>query len=449
MLRIVPETTDWKQKYRESLLEMEAEERRWRQIEQALRRLVGRLCAAGMGVSAQLDDELSALAAANRRGAPAEELESLFGSLTVTIVALDAIAPIIPAPAVGAPRWDATRAAVAAVLEALQEMSAGPAQDELLRQLPRAEGDAALAAVVERAASIIHELSGSIARERLQSAAVLSELTERLEEVAEYVAQSGEAARAGFEDTDGLNEGVLSEVRELSVEVRHAMDLTVLQSRVSARLEKVARRVQEFRTREAARREETARRTARMHERIASLEHEAQDLHRRLDREKHGARIDSLTGLANRKSFDERLAHEIAQPGDLPMALLLLDVDNFKTINDSYGHRGGDRVLQTIASRLAAGVRPEDFIARIGGKEFVVLASGLNREEALHLADGLRSAVEALKFHSRGTPVRVTLSCGLTELKPSDAPAAVFDRADAALYRAKRQGKNLCLADYR
>jgi diguanylate cyclase len=156
-----------------------------------------------------------------------------------------------------------------------------------------------------------------------------------------------------------------------------------------------------------------------------------------------------LTRLANRKSFDERLAHEIAHPGDQPMTLLLLDVDDFKAINDSYGHRGGDRVLQTVASCLAGGARPEDFIARVGGEEFVVLASGLSREEALRLADGLRAAVEALKFHFRGTPVRVTVSCGLTELKIPDTSGAAFDRADAALYRAKRQGKNVCLADYR
>src|ERR1700743_1783575 len=96
------DSTDWKQKYRDSLLEMEAEEARWRQVEQVLRRLVGRLCAAGMGVNPQLDDELVALAAANRRNADADELARLAESLTTTVVAVDAEAPIptitFPAP---------------------------------------------------------------------------------------------------------------------------------------------------------------------------------------------------------------------------------------------------------------------------------------------------------------------------------------------------------------
>jgi diguanylate cyclase len=441
----VTETTDWKQKYRDSLVEMEAEERRWRQVEQALRRLVGRLCAAAMGISAQLDDELSTLAAANRRNAPAEELESLFGSLTVTIAAVDAIAPVIPAAAATGARLDATRTALAAVLKALREASGDPAQDELLAQLPRLEGDAALAALVERTADMIRDLAESIARERLKSAAILSEVTERLEEVAQFVAEAGNASHVGFEDTDQVNEGVMSEVRELSQEVRHATDLTTLQSRVSARLEKVTQQVQDFRAREAARREEMADRTARMHARIEDLEREAQDLYQRLNREKLGARIDTLTRLANRRSFDERLARDIAQRGDAPVALLLFDVDDFKAINDSYGHRAGDRVLQVVARSLAASLRAEDFIARIGGEEFVALVPA-SREAALQVANQMRRSVETLKLHFRGAPVRISVSCGLTELKAQDSPDGAFDRADAALYRAKRQGKNLCIA---
>src|SRR5450755_2364082 len=88
------DTHDWKQKYRDSLVEMQAEEEHWRQAERVLRRLIGRLCAAGMGVDPQLDDELSALAAANRRNADAEELARMADSLTTTVVAVDTVAPV-------------------------------------------------------------------------------------------------------------------------------------------------------------------------------------------------------------------------------------------------------------------------------------------------------------------------------------------------------------------
>jgi diguanylate cyclase len=185
-----------------------------------------------------------------------------------------------------------------------------------------------------------------------------------------------------------------------------------------------------------------------MRKRIAELERETGDLHSRLDNEKQGARIDPLTGIANRKAFEERIAQEIAQaPGtEAAVVMLLWDLDNFKAINDSYGHRAGDRVLQSVAACFMAAVRGNDFVARIGGEEFVMLLSGTKIAQAMLIANQVRSAVEALRFHFRGTPVRVTVSCGLTELQQSDAAEAAFDRADAALYRAKQTGKNLCVA---
>ncbi|HXP26812.1 MAG TPA: GGDEF domain-containing protein, partial [Steroidobacteraceae bacterium] len=157
---------------------------------------------------------------------------------------------------------------------------------------------------------------------------------------------------------------------------------------------------------------------------------------------------DPLTGIANRKSFEERFAQEIAQKPrtDLALVMLLWDLDNFKVINDSYGHRAGDRVLQSVAACFMAAVRGNDFVARIGGEEFVMLLNGAKVEQALFIANQVRSAVEALRFHFRGTPVRVTVSCGLTQVKEDDGAEAAFDRADAALYRAKRGGKNVCVA---
>jgi len=185
-----------------------------------------------------------------------------------------------------------------------------------------------------------------------------------------------------------------------------------------------------------------------MRARIADLEKETQELHSKLDLEKHGARLDPLTGVANRKSFDERFAQEIARraDGSTPLVMLLWDIDSFKVINDTYGHRAGDRVLQSVAACFISALRVSDFVARIGGEEFAVLLTGLNLADAVNIANQVRTAVEALRFHFRGTPVRVTVSCGITELHQIDASEAAFDRADAALYRAKNGGKNLCVA---
>jgi diguanylate cyclase len=181
--------------------------------------------------------------------------------------------------------------------------------------------------------------------------------------------------------------------------------------------------------------------------RVADLEREALELQSKLNQEKFGARHDPLTLVANRKSFDERLAQIMLgqAQGALPVAMLLWDLDNFKLINDSYGHRAGDRVLKSVATCFVSGLRAEDFVARIGGEEFIILLTGLTFAKAQQIAEELRLGVAALRFHFRGTPVRVTASCGLTELQPDDTGSAAFDRADAALYRAKHNGKNQCV----
>ncbi|MEA3134789.1 MAG: diguanylate cyclase [Gammaproteobacteria bacterium] len=445
------ESSDWKQKYRDSLREMESEEKRWRQIEQALRRLVGRLCAAGMGVDPQLDDELVALAAANRRNADAAELEKLAASLTTAVVAVDAVSPvptIITAAVVVTP-WDSTCVAAGKILQCLRSLIIDDAAAmDLIARLAQAKSDADLAAILEKSAELLHSHGETLARERLQAAAVLGDVTIRLEEMAGYLTESGDEARSRFADTASVNDTVMSQVRELRVEADAATELHVLQTIVSARLATVTKQVLDFRSREESRLLQHADRAERMRARISDLEREAQELHSKLDREKHGARLDPLTRLANRKSFDERFAQEVVRrsQSDLPVTMLLWDLDNFKVINDSYGHRAGDRVLQSVATCFMSGLRAEDFVARIGGEEFVILLTGLPFARALCIADELRMGVEALRFHFRGTPVRITVSCGLTELRLGDAAGDAFDRADTALYRAKHGGKNACVA---
>jgi diguanylate cyclase len=444
---IVSETSDWKQKYRGALVEMEADEARWRKIEQVLRRLIGRLCAAGMGVNPQLDDELMALAAANRRNADAEELAKLSESLTTTVVAVDAVAPV---PTITFATTDTqTRVAIRTLLERLPASpSSASSGAALISELAYAKNDQGLASILMRAADLIYEHAEHLARERLQTAALLSQVTSRLEEMGGYLTESSSANRTRFEESQSHSDSMMSEMRGITNEVSGATELVALQSLVTQRLEHVAKQVSDFRAREDDRMLEYSGRAERMRARIADLERETSDLNSKLANEKQGARLDPLTGVANRKSFDERLVQEMARGprADHPLAMLLWDLDSFKFINDSFGHRAGDRVLQSVASCFMAALRSGDFVARIGGEEFVVLLNGVRVGEAMRIANQVRSAVEALRFHFRGTPVLVTVSCGITELQEGDAPEAAFDRADAALYRAKKAGKNLCVA---
>ena len=142
------------------------------------------------------------------------------------------------------------------------------------------------------------------------------------------------------------------------------------------------------------------------------------------------------------------LAEELARMPRFhtPAALLLWDIDRFKAVNDNYGHRVGDAVLREVAACLAGRLRATDMVARFGGEEFVVLLFGASLTEAMEIAEEMRHTIASLGFHFKGTPVPVTASCGLTDLRDGDSASTAFDRADRALYRAKDSGRDRCLS---
>ncbi len=445
----VSETSDWKQKYRDTVLEMEAEQKRWQQIEKVLRRLINRLCAAGMGVNETLDTELAEVAAANRRSAEVDELETLVSTLTTAVTAVDQVAPILPRSANGG-RWESACAATGLLLDRLaqSETDIDTKAGALRVELTKARTDAELAAILGHAADLVQARNAMAEGERQQAATVLSAVNLRLEELLEYFDSSADASRAGHEDTAQLDARLMTQVRELSDGSNQATDLASLQALVTQGLESVGQSVREFREREERRLLEQNAQAEEMRRRVASLEGETRALNEKLAAERDRARIDPLTNICNRKAFDERLAQEIARRAITqgPVSLLVWDIDDFKTINDTYGHRAGDRVLQTVAKYLAQGIQSTDFVARIGGEEFTMVLIGPALEAAQQIADELRETIASLRLHFRGTPVHVTISCGITPLLDHDTPGRAFERADAALYKAKNGGKNSCFA---
>lgn len=161
-----------------------------------------------------------------------------------------------------------------------------------------------------------------------------------------------------------------------------------------------------------------------------------------------GATVDALTGLINRRSFLERLEGEVSATHrhSLQACLGMVDVDHFKAVNDTYGHAAGDVVLVEVAQRLAKHVRQEDVVARFGGEEFVVLLRHTDLAGAVVLLDRLRGFVSdtpILVPTSEGQqPIQVTFSAGLTQIDPASSSEQLLERADVALYQAKRLGRD-------
>lgn len=154
---------------------------------------------------------------------------------------------------------------------------------------------------------------------------------------------------------------------------------------------------------------------------------------------------DEYTGLPNRRAFMRRLQDEIgrAQRYGSPLALALLDLDEFKAINDAYGHAAGDEVLRSYAAHVLSILRHHDLVARYGGEEFAVLLPNTSLDGAMAALSKVRSRAQAIRCNVDGKELRVpTFSAGLTLYTPGDLHTTLVDRADRALYRAKRLGRN-------
>ena len=170
---------------------------------------------------------------------------------------------------------------------------------------------------------------------------------------------------------------------------------------------------------------------------LSEQQHQIDDL-------RTAVRIDGLTQLANRTYFDEKLNEMIIlhkRYGD-PFSLMMIDLDNFKSINDSYGHPAGDRVLKGVALKIKASLRGSDFLARFGGDEYALILVKSDVKAATEVAWKLCEEVRASRFILDSTTLTMTLSIGVAEACGGDDEETLLKRADEALYRAKEAGRN-------
>jgi diguanylate cyclase len=184
-----------------------------------------------------------------------------------------------------------------------------------------------------------------------------------------------------------------------------------------------------------------------MESRLTSSRKEIAALQQNLEEVRAESMTDPLSGLSNRKFFDRSMAKMIAEMREKSdtMTLLILDIDHFKSFNDTYGHLTGDQVLRLVAQTIKQCIKGRDVAARYGGEEFAVLLPMTRLRQGLTVADQIRRAVmsKELKKKSTGEVLgRVTISIGVATLTEEDSAHSLFDRADACLYAAKRAGRN-------
>ena len=177
---------------------------------------------------------------------------------------------------------------------------------------------------------------------------------------------------------------------------------------------------------------------------IQEMSKEVEDLDKRLKRVALDADTDALTGIYNRRAFNKKLSESLSK-AKKPLSLIMIDIDHFKKLNDQHGHLTGDKVLKFVASLIGKNIRGQDYLARFGGEEFVIILPDTALESALCVANNIRNylANQALYDSSKDMQLgRLTLSMGVASRQDKDTPEKLIGRADKCLYLAKEKGRN-------
>lgn len=280
--------------------------------------------------------------------------------------------------------------------------------------------------------------------ERNTAKAFLSTLSNTLATVQSAVKTTLELNIESNKKQDKLNGLLQKQITEMTSDLGKATSLSNIKIDINEKLTLIASTLQKKSTLEAEQQHALNQQMQDMANKVEKLEQQSKTFEKRIKEQQDKSMQDSLTKLANRAAFDDFYAKAMMKFHDNPyeLAIVVLDLDDFKRINDTYGHIAGDKTLQVIANTLKKQISDKAFIARYGGEEFVLVISDNDKNSVLQILELIRKQVERLPFKFKNDKVTMTMSIGVSHINENDNIHTSFERADEALYKAKAQGKN-------
>ncbi len=453
------EGEDWRRRYLDTLQTLEERDERLGTAEELLRLALGRLTLAAEKAYPPLEARLSALRQEvkaapegrlplNRLLAQLNELVGELRTLETRSEEVEREPHVVPA---GAPELDDRAALARRFLAVLLEKvvlthELEQRKSDLLETLGL-PGAGTATVLIDRAADLINDMRKQLEHEKDDLAGFLKQLTATLNELDRDVQSDIDLLRDETGTRLALHDAMDSQMRGLEQDITAVSDVDQLKAIISTRLDRLRAHMTSLRESEDRLLQRMEQTTAAMRGRILLLEKETAGLRENLRASRERMLVDALTGLPNRLALDERLKLELPRfkRHKQPLTLAVWDIDHFKAINDTFGHKAGDKALRIVAQKLAQEVRETDFVARYGGEEFIMLFINTSVMDALAKADSIREAIAGAPFRYGDKPLRITLSCGLSQLRAIDTVDQLFERADQALYAAKQGGRNRCV----
>jgi diguanylate cyclase len=309
------------------------------------------------------------------------------------------------------------------------------------------DSESSIIALLENTFSLLLQIKKHFQSEQQEMAEYLTRLSEQLNELGQQASGAAIATEKSTKKRNLLDQTVTEQMQDLRNSSAIATELDPLKQLVNSSLASIAEHIKQHNQEESNERNNHKIALQKLTEKINLLENESGELKQKLEIAHNQAIRDPLTGLPNRLAYDERLSCELArkQRYDSALSMVIWDIDFFKKINDTYGHKAGDKTLKIIAQLLEQNCRATDFISRFGGEEFVMLLPETSVQAAYTIADKLRKLIAGTGFNANNNKIAITISCGISEFNSTDTPDSAFKRADKALYEAKRKGRNQCI----
>lgn len=443
------EQDDWKQRYLK-------ESQDWESADKLLRRVATRVAIAAEGYSSSLDAVLQRIQEHIRNG-DLRDLESELGELSRQIQHLDVnhASSESPSPAAAGtetaspsdtapgPQGDA-REVLQTLIDEFAATQPGIGAFVTLRESLLGDRGGDWHRILERLIAEIHGLIQRISSDKQALQQMMQEVGLELGGISQSLVDEYSGLQEGRRQAAAMGDVMHDGVQQIRSHMESESDIEKLKAGVGLHLESIRNGISSFIEKDAERVLLSEARNEELRARILKMEEEAEALQKKLDRNREKLMRDTLTGAHSRLAYDETLAQEVSRYRRYrePFCLVMLDIDFFKRVNDSFGHAAGDKALQLVASIVAERIRETDYLFRVGGEEFVLLLPKTELASAVPLVEAIRAGVGDSGFHYDNQPVPITLSAGLTQFHEDDTTQTLFERADDAMYRAKKGGRD-------